>query len=117
MRTNHPYLVIFFYTGSRIGQILHSRIRTNCSSLILDIFLKNITETPLGRCDSIENAQRFFFHCRYYEVQRRELMIAISPYLNPSLKLLLNGDSNLSPEINSTILLKVHKYIIDTYRF
>ena len=80
----------FFYTGSRIGQILHSRIRTNSSSLILDLFLKNITETPLGRYDSIENAQRFFFHCRYYEVQRRELMIAISPYMNPSLKLLLS---------------------------
>ena len=44
-------------------------------------------------------------------------MIAISPYLTTSLKLLLNGDSNLSPEINSNIFLKVHKYIIDTHRF
>ena len=44
-------------------------------------------------------------------------MIAVSPYLNPPLKLFLYGDSNLSPEVNSTIFLKVHKYIIDTHRF
>ena len=44
-------------------------------------------------------------------------MIPIYPYLDPSLKLLLNGDSNLSPGINSIIFLKVHKYIIDTHRF
>ena len=107
----------YFYIGSRIGQILHSRIRTNYRSLNLDLFLKNITESPLCRCGRIENAQHFFFHCRYYEVQRREVMFAVSPYLNPSFKLLLNNDSNLSPEINSTIFLKVHKYSIDTRRF
>ncbi|MCG7868583.1 MAG: endonuclease/exonuclease/phosphatase family protein [Candidatus Thiodiazotropha taylori] len=117
LNKDKPSVPSYFYTGSRIGQILHSRIRTNCSSLNLDLFLKNITESPLCRCGSIENAQHFFFHCRYYEVQRRELMTALSPYLNPSLKLLLNGDSNLSPEINNTIFLKVHKYIIDTHRF
>ena len=44
-------------------------------------------------------------------------MNAVSPYLNPSLTLLLNGDSNLEPELNSTIFLKVHKHIIDTHRF
>ena len=117
LNKDKPFVPIYFCTGSRIGQILHSRIRTNCSSLNLDLFLKNITESPLCRCGSIQNAQHFFFHCRYYEVQRRELMIAISPYLNRSLKLLLYGDSNLSPEVNSTIFLKVHKYIIDTHRF
>ena len=117
LNKDKPSVPSYFYTGSRIGQILHSRIRTNCSSLNLDLFLKNITESPLCRCGSIENAQHFLFHCRYYEVQRRELMIAMSPYLNPSLKLLLYGDSNLSPEVNSTIFLKVHKYIIDTHPF
>ena len=46
-------------------------------------------------------------------------MTAISPYLNPSFKLVLDGDSNLSAEINKIIkmFLKVHKYIIGTHRF
>ena len=42
-------------------------------------------------------------------------MIEISPYLNPCLKLLLNGDPNSPPEINNTIILKVQKYIIDAH--
>ena len=115
LNKDKPSVPSYFYTGSRIGQILHSRIRTYCNSL--DFFLEKITESPLCRCGSIGKAQHFFFHCRYYEAQRREQMIAFSPYLNPSLKLLLNGDSNLSPEINSIIILKVHRYIIDTHRF
>ena len=106
-----------YYIGSRKAQILLTRIRTNCSSLNLDLFVKNITESPLCRCGSIENAQHFFFHCKYFEVQRRELLNAISPYVNPSLRLLLTGDSTLSPQINNEITLKVHKYIIDTHRF
>ena len=106
-----------YYIGSRKAQILLTRIRTNCSSLNLDLFVKNITESPLCRCGSIENAQHFFFHCKYFEVQRRELLNAIFPYVNPSLKLLLTGDSTLSPQINNEITLKVHKYIIDTHRF
>ena len=106
-----------YFIGSRKAQILLTRIRTNCSSLNLDLFVKNITESPLCRCGSIENAQHFFFHCKYFEVQRRELLNAIFPYVNPSLKLLLTGDSTLSPQINNEITLKVHKYIIDTHRF
>lgn len=31
-----------YYTGTRKAQILHTRLRTNCSSLNLDFFLKNI---------------------------------------------------------------------------
>ena len=50
-----------YYIGSRRAQILHTRIRTNCSSLNLDLFLKNVTDSPLCRCGSIENAQHFFF--------------------------------------------------------
>ena len=88
-----------YYIGSRKAQILHTRIRTNCSSLNLDLLLKNVTDSPLCHCGSIENAQHFFFHCRYYNVQRRELMNTVSLY--PSLKLLLTGDLILAPEINN----------------
>ena len=44
-------------------------------------------------------------------------MTTVSLYTNPSLKLLLNGDLTLSPEINNIITLKVQKYIIDSHRF
>ena len=51
-----------YYIGSRKARILHTRILTNCSSLNLDLFLKNVTELQLCRCGSIEDAQHFFFH-------------------------------------------------------
>ncbi|MCG7870185.1 MAG: hypothetical protein JAY74_27935 [Candidatus Thiodiazotropha taylori] len=117
LKKGKPTVPNHYYIGSRKAQILHTRIRTNCSSLNLDLFLKNVTDSPLCRCGSIENAQHFFFHCRYYEVQRRELMTTVSLYVNPSLKLLLTGDLTLAPEINNIITLKVQKYIIDTHRF
>ena len=50
-----------FYSGCRKSQILLPRLRTNCSSLNFDFFVKNITDSPLCRCGSIENAQHFSF--------------------------------------------------------
>ena len=59
----------YFNTGSRKAQILHTRLRTNYSSLKLYLFLKNIAETHLCSCGSIEDTQHYFFHCSNYQVQ------------------------------------------------
>jgi hypothetical protein len=37
---------IYFYSGTRIGQILHMRLRTACSSLNHHLFLKNVVDSP-----------------------------------------------------------------------
>ena len=39
----------YYYMGNRKAQILHTRLRTNCSSLNMDLFLKNISDSPLCR--------------------------------------------------------------------
>ncbi|MES9993744.1 MAG: reverse transcriptase domain-containing protein, partial [Candidatus Thiodiazotropha sp.] len=106
-----------FYVGNRKAQILHTRLRTNCSSLNLDLFLKNIVESPMCQCGSIENAQHYFFHCRYYQAQRTELLNSVSQYQTPSLRLLLYGDVSLSLQTNTVIFSKVHKFILDSKRF
>ena len=36
-----------YYFGERQAQILHTRLQTKCSSLNHDIFLKNLTDSPL----------------------------------------------------------------------
>ena len=36
----------YFYTGARKPQTLHTRLRTKCSSLSYDLFLKNVTDSP-----------------------------------------------------------------------
>ena len=106
-----------YYTGSRRLQILHTRLRTHCSALNLDLFLKNVSETPLCSCGSTEDSQHYFFHCSHYQTQRTALMNAISTIQTPTLNLLLYGSSNLSVDINKAIFDKVHKFILDTKRF
>ena len=106
-----------FYVGHRKVQVLHTRLRTNCSSLNLDLFTRNISDSPLCQCGSVENAQHFFSHCRYYQVPRTELMNTVSLYQNPSLSLLLYGNDSFSLETNTIIFEKVHKFILDSKRF
>lgn len=107
----------YYYTGSRQGQILHVRLRTNCSGLNLDLFLKNITESPLCRCGSIEDTQHFFFHCPFFQAQRYDLLNAVSRHQTPTLSILLYGDTTLSYEINKNIFENVQKFILQTKRF
>ena len=97
-----------FYVGSRKAKVLHTRFRTYCSSLNLDLFLKNISDSPLCRCGSVENAQQYLFHCRYYQV---------SQYHTPSLSLFLHGNDSFSLGTNTVIFEKVHKFIMDSKDF
>ena len=106
-----------YYIGSRRAQILHTRLRTNCSSLNLHLFLKNITESPLCRCGSIENTEHFFLYCRYHQAQRDELISVITPYQVPTTNLFLYGDENLSEQTNKLIFESVQTFIIGTKRF
>ena len=107
----------YYYCGSRKAQILYARLRTGCSSLNMDLFHKNIPESPLCRCGSIEYTQHYFFHCKFYQGPRNTPLNACTTYQNPSLSLLLFGSSTLSLEANIAILEHVHKYILDTKRF
>ena len=103
--------------GGGRGGGAKGRLRTNYSSLNLDLFIKSISDSPLCQCGSVENAQHYFFHCRKYQVQRTELMNIVSQYLTPSLSILLYGNNSLSYEINTIIFEKVHKFILDSRRF
>ena len=63
--------------------------------------------SPLCRCDSVEDAQHFFYNCGNYQLHRTVLIDAVFQYQNPSLILLLSGEKALSPDINTTIFERV----------
>ena len=109
----------YYYSGTRRYQIIHTRLRTGCSSLNYDLFLKNILDDPLCRCNSgsVENAQHFLLNCRLYREQRIELYDAVSQYCNITLDVLLYGDESLSYETNISVFEAVHKYIQSSKRF
>ena len=117
LNKNKTHVPKYYYSGSRQGQILHVRLRTNCSALNLDLFMRNITDSPLCRCGSIEDSQHFFFHCPYYQAPRYDLLNAVSQYQTPTLSILLYGDTTLSNEINRSIFEIVQKFILQTKRF
>ena len=107
----------YYYFGERQAQILHTRLRTKCSSLNHDIFLKNLTDSPLCRCGSIENAEHYLLQCILYRQQRIEMLNSVSQLCHVTLDVLLSGDSSLSIDTNSNIFLSVHKCIKDSKRF
>ena len=49
-----------FYTGERRLQILHTRLRTKCSSLNYDIFLRRLNDSPLCRCGDSKMPNIFY---------------------------------------------------------
>ena len=107
----------YYYFGERQAQILHTRLQTKCSSLNHDIFLKNLTDSPLCRCGSIENAEHYLLQCILYSQQRFEMLNSVSQLCHVTLDVLLFGDSSLSIDTNSKIFLSVHKFIKDSKRF
>ena len=64
LRNNQILVPKYFDTlhASRIAQILHNRIRLECSSLNSHLFKKNLTDNQLCSCGSIETTSHFFTH-------------------------------------------------------
>ena len=112
-RINQDMITIpkHFYTGSRQLQILHTRLRTGCSSLNNDVFLKNIVDSPLCACMSgdIENAEHYFLKCRLYDEYRLELYREVTQYSEVTLNVLLKGKETLSVETNIDIFKTVQE--------
>ena len=95
--------------------IVHTRLRTNCSALNIDLLTRNVADSPprnvadslICRCGSIEDAQHLFLHFGYYIVQPNVLQNATSAPIVPSLMRFMFGDSTLSYECNSSFFKHV----------
>ena len=100
-------------------QIFHTRLRTGCSSLNNDLFLKNIADNPLCGCISgeIENTEHYCLKCRRYDEYRLELYREVTQYSEVTLNVLLKGKEILSVETNIDIFKTVQKFILSTKDF
>ena len=107
----------YFYEGTRKYQVLHARLRTNCSSLANDLFSKNIVDSPYCLCGQVETCHHFFFLCPRYLHLRDDLKNAVCRHSNFDLHTLLFGDSSISNEKNAEIFSAVHLYISKSNRF
>ena len=74
--------------------------------------------------DSIENTERFLLLCPAFDIQRRNLLAGIRPFVqinslsnNILVEILLYGDKDFSDDVNKTILELTIKFINETGRF
>jgi hypothetical protein len=101
-----------YYVGERRYQIIHTRLRTHCSSLKEHLFSKTkMIESPFCICGEIENTEDYFLHCPMYQDVRTVLSNNLSQITTVTLNTLLYGDNSLTDALNETIVSHIHKYI------
>ena len=105
LNNNDRFVPKYFYSGIRKLQILHTRLRTGCSSLNHDLFVKHIT------------TRLFVFVEILKTLKRIDLNITISRYTQVTLQGILFGSSTLPINANKAIFKAVHKYIKESKRF
>ena len=105
-----PVIPKHYLFGNRKEQILHTRLRTNCSVLNYDLYLKNIIDSPLCRCNNIETVKHFFLDCPIYNNQRITLVQTVSRLCTVTLDTLLYGNSTLSQQTNNGIFEAVQHF-------
>ena len=108
---------LFYLDGKRKGQIYHSQLRMDCSSLNHHLFSKHIIDSPLCICGRPETTKRYLFDCYRFNYLRQEMMQSISQLCEPNLNALLYGVTDLSDETNRQLSIIIQEYILRTKRF
>ena len=109
--------VVIVFNKSYIEQMLHTRLRTECSSLNFYLHLHNLVPSPNCVCGAIENNKHYLLDCHRYVNARDEMLNIIIRYSNVTADILLFGNTDLPVQINEEIFKAVHAYIRKTRRF
>ncbi len=108
----------YFYSGSRLGQIYHTRLRTESSGLNQHLYNKNIVDSPLCACGEIEDNEHFLFTCPRFNLIRHDMFDCVSRcYGNVTTQLLIDGNDTLPVAVNEEAFDAVHRYILRSKRF
>ena len=105
----------YYYADTRLGQVLHARLRMECSSLNSHLYHKNIVDSPSCLCGGFESAYHFLFVCPRFAAARNSYLP--SNIHNYSTRDLLFGCECKTNQQNETIFLKVQDFIVNSGRF
>lgn len=103
-----------FLFGKRTEQILHTRLRLNCSTLNSHLSKKHIIDNPNCACGQIETTIHFLLECPLYTDARKKFIDPLRPV---TLNILLFGDPDRNYSYNTNIFKHVHHFISATKRF
>ena len=59
IKTQKSKCPAYYYSGARLGQILHTRLRMNSSSLNEHLFIRNLVDSPNCACGQVESTFHF----------------------------------------------------------
>ena len=107
----------YYYEGTRIGQILHSRLRMNCSNLNQQLFKKHLVQSPNCPCGEIESNDHYLLKCQRYTIFRERYIFNLRLPIRISANVLLFGSERLSFEQNKAIFKSVQNFIVASNRF
>lgn len=115
---NNVKIPHYYYCGNRPDQILHTRLRTECSSLNYYLHRRNLVPSPNCVCGSIEDNKHYLLVCHRYANARMEMLNIVNRFSNIiSVDILLFGNMDFPVRVNEEIFKAVHAYIRRTKRF
>lgn len=107
----------YYGEGPRKLNILHTRLRYQCSSLNADLKRINVINDPKCSCGSpYEDAFHFFLECPLYMNQRTALFNNLGAN-DIHIEILLFGNDDYDDRYNSNIFEHVRSYIKHSKRF
>ena len=117
LTNRHIKIPKYFPYGNRLEQIMHTRLRTECSAFYYYLYRRNLIPSPKCVCGAIENNNHYLLRCPRYNDIRDEMINTVLRNTNVTAETLLQGNSNLSQNIIQEIFTAVHKYIRQSKRF
>ena len=106
----------FFYNGSRKAQITHCKLRLGISDLKYDLLNRHLTTNSSSDCgERKETSEHYILHCpRFTHVRQNTIFRLPANLLN--ITTLLQGDPNISNNMNSLIFKAVQDFITQSGR-
>lgn len=83
----HNCYQYIYYTGTRTGQILHTRLRMHIICLNEYLFRRNLLDSSNYLCSLIDS--RFLFNCQKYDAPCNEMIFSINHQVIRNTNLLL----------------------------
>ena len=117
LREDDQSVPAYFYSGDRLPQIIHCRLRLGMSNLNQDMVNRFLSDNPSCACGSrSEDANHFLLQCPRYEQLRIQTINALD-IPNIDISILLNGSPHLTLSTNLHVFKIVHEYITKSNRF
>ena len=115
LKHNKQVIPIHFNIGHKKLQVLHTRLRTKCSALNYDLFIKRYCSLTVMSMRRGRKRRTLLFEVHFYRNQLAELISTVSQFHRVIIDCLLRGNNNLPKK--GPYIRGVQAYIKDSKRF